>query len=68
MFYHLLLFTNMFRSLYSCEATLMIAEAIETNCKLIICDKTFYLPRVMKHYSPTGKRNHGRPLTRLPDT
>jgi hypothetical protein len=23
------------------------------------------LPRVMKHYSPTGKRNHGRPLERL---
>ena len=20
------------------------------------------LPRVMKHYSPTGRRNHGRPL------
>jgi len=26
------------------------------------------LPRVMKHYSPTGKRNHGRPLKRLLDT
>ena len=26
------------------------------------------LPRVMKHYSPTGRRNHGRPLTRLLDT
>ena len=25
------------------------------------------LPRVMKHYSPTGRRNHGRPLTRLLD-
>jgi hypothetical protein len=23
------------------------------------------LPRVMKHYSPTGRRNHGRPLKRL---
>jgi hypothetical protein len=23
------------------------------------------LPRVMKHYSPTGRRNHGRPLNRL---
>jgi hypothetical protein len=22
------------------------------------------LPRVMKHYSQTGRRNHGRPLTR----
>jgi hypothetical protein len=22
------------------------------------------LPRVMKHYSPTGRRNHGRPLKR----
>jgi len=21
------------------------------------------LPRVMKHYSPTGRKNHGRPLT-----
>jgi len=26
------------------------------------------LPRVMKYYSPTGRRNHGRPLKRLPDT
>ena len=26
------------------------------------------LPRVMKHYSPTGRRNYGRPLKRLPDT
>jgi hypothetical protein len=26
------------------------------------------LPRVMKNYSPTGKRNHGRPLKRLLDT
>jgi len=26
------------------------------------------LPRVMKHYSPTGRRNHGRALKRLLDT
>ena len=26
------------------------------------------LPRVMKYYSPTGGRNHGRPLKRLLDT
>jgi hypothetical protein len=26
------------------------------------------LPKVMKHYSPTGRRNYGRPLKRLPDT
>jgi len=26
------------------------------------------LPRVMKYYSPSGRRNHGRPLTRLLDT
>jgi len=26
------------------------------------------LPRVMKHYSPTGRRNHGRPLEILLDT
>jgi len=26
------------------------------------------LPRVMKHYSPTGRRNRGRPLKRLLDT
>jgi hypothetical protein len=25
------------------------------------------LPRVMKHYSPTGRRNHGRPFKRLLD-
>ena len=26
------------------------------------------LRRVMKHCCPTGRRNHGRPLTRLQDT
>ena len=26
------------------------------------------LPRVMKPFSPTGRRNHGRPLKRLLDT
>jgi hypothetical protein len=26
------------------------------------------LPRVIKHYCPTGRRNHGRPLKRLLDT
>jgi hypothetical protein len=26
------------------------------------------LPRVIKHYSPTGRRNHGRLLKRLLDT
>jgi hypothetical protein len=26
------------------------------------------LPGVMKHYSPNGRRNHGRPLKRLLDT
>jgi hypothetical protein len=26
------------------------------------------LPRIMKHYSPTGRRNHGRPLKGLLDT
>jgi hypothetical protein len=26
------------------------------------------LPRVMKHYCRTGRRNHGRPLKRLLDT
>jgi len=26
------------------------------------------LPSVMKHYSPTGRRNRGRPLKRLSDT
>jgi hypothetical protein len=25
------------------------------------------LPRVMKHYSPTGRKNHGRALKRLLD-
>jgi hypothetical protein len=25
------------------------------------------LPRIMKHYSLTGRRNHGRPLKRLLD-
>jgi len=26
------------------------------------------LPRVMKHYSPSGRKNHGRPMKRLLDT
>jgi len=26
------------------------------------------LPRTMKHYSPTGRRNHGKPSKRLLDT
>jgi hypothetical protein len=26
------------------------------------------LPRIMKHYSPNGRRNRGRPLKRLLDT
>ena len=26
------------------------------------------LPKVMKYYSPSGRRNHGRPLKRLLDT
>ena len=26
------------------------------------------LPRVKKHYSPAGRRTHGRPLKRLLDT
>jgi len=26
------------------------------------------LPKVMKYYCPTGRRNHGRPLKRLLDT
>jgi len=26
------------------------------------------LPRIMKHYSPVGRRNRGRPLKRLLDT
>jgi hypothetical protein len=26
------------------------------------------LPRVMKHYFPTGRRNYGRPLKRILDT
>jgi hypothetical protein len=26
------------------------------------------LPRVIKHYSPIGRKNHGRPLKRLLDT
>jgi len=25
------------------------------------------LPRIMKYYSPTGRRNHGRPLKRFLD-
>ena len=33
--------------------------ARESPCKL---------PRVMKHYCTTGRRNHGRPLKRLLDT
>jgi len=28
----------------------------------------YRLPSVMKHYTPTGRRNHSRPLERLLDT
>ena len=30
--------------------------------------RDYRLPRVMKHYSRTGRRNLGRPLKRLLDT
>ena len=33
-----------------------------------LCVYVYWIPRVMKHYSPTGRRNHGRPLKRLLDT
>jgi len=35
--------------------------------KILTTGKSYGLPRVMKHYSPTGRRNHGRPLKRLLD-
>ena len=43
-----------------------IVYSVNRNIQLSkIC---LVLPRVMKHYSPTGRRNHGRPLKRLLDT
>ena len=36
--------------------------------EILTTDKSHGLPRVMKYYSPTGRRNHGRPLKRLLDT
>jgi hypothetical protein len=35
------------------------------NVNRMSCNR---LPKVMKHYSPAGRRNHGRPLLRLLDT
>ena len=40
-------------------------ENRETTCKQNASRQT---PRIMKHYSPTGRRNRGRPLKRLLDT
>ena len=34
----------------------------------LACLGMAFPPRVMKHYSPTGRRNHGRPVKRLLDT
>jgi len=39
-----------------------------TRLHLFGCFYWFRLPRVMKHYFPTGRRNHGRPSNRLLDT
>jgi hypothetical protein len=41
-----------------------IQEKLDTTCKQ---NASYRLPRIMKHYSPTGRRNHGRPLKRLLD-
>jgi len=35
---------------------------------VLLCFYSIQLSRVMKHYFPTGRRNHGRPLKRLLDT
>ena len=40
-------------------------EKLDTTCKQTARTR---LPWVMKHYSPTGGRYHGRPLKRLLDT
>ena len=37
-------------------------------CILIFNVYVFLLPRIMKHYSPIGGRNRGRPQKRLLDT
>ena len=43
-------------------------DPLKRKRKFIIIIIIIILPRVMKHYSPTGRRNHGRPLKRLLDT
>ena len=48
------------------EFTLLkIFEKLDTTCNRMPRNR---LPRVMKYYSPTGRRNHGRPLKRFLDT
>jgi len=42
-----------------------IQEKLDTTVNRMTRNR---FPRVMKHYSPTGRRNHGRLLKRLLDT
>jgi len=43
-----------------------VSSLMRTECYSSKSDQK--LPRVTKYYSPTGRRNHGRPLKRLQDT
>jgi hypothetical protein len=36
--------------------------------EIVTTGKSHVLPRIMKHYSPPGRRNYGRPLKRFLDT
>jgi len=53
------------------KITPILDKSLEYKRKWIKCVNRMprnRLPRVMKHYSLTGRRNHGRPLKRLLDT
>jgi hypothetical protein len=64
-----------------CKTNIQIAKELKINLildKLLECKRNWIqhvnrmprnrLPRVMKQYCPTGRRNHGRSLKRLLDT
>ena len=52
------------------EITPVLDKLLECKRKWIHVNRmpSDRLPRIMKHYSPTGRRNRGRPLKRLLDT
>jgi len=58
-----------FESEYDSGSPLLLQIMHETHpCEHVNRMPRNRLPRVMKHYSPTGRSDHGRALKRLLDT